>query len=69
MKNDQNNQLVKVEEIDTGYEDEQLDYENLDELEEGMGFITTVIIFNFLGSINFRFLNFRCRSQLERSRS
>ena len=40
MKNDQNTQLVKVEEIDTGYEDEQLDYENLDELEEGTGFIS-----------------------------
>lgn len=38
MKNDQSSQLVKVEEIDTGYEDEQLDYENLDELEEGTGF-------------------------------
>ena len=42
MKNDQSSQLVKVEEIDTGYEDEQLDYENLDELEEGTGFIFLV---------------------------
>lgn len=30
MKNEQHSQLVKVEEIDTGYEEEQLDYENID---------------------------------------